>query len=237
MSRMKTQYCELPDIKIAYHQFGEGSPLILLHGNSESKKIFRKYQQKYFPLSKTIAMDSRGHGQSVSIDSAYSIEQYSNDVISFCAKQNISEAFLVGYSDGGNVALFLAKNAPALFKKIVVIAPNYLANGLEESTLLKFAKMRRQLQMFRRFGLPLQKQIMRLDLMLNDIGLSKQDLSSIRANIKILYAEREMIKEDHLQEIAELIPNAVLRKISGCTHLNIVNQRETISEIKRFIES
>ena len=48
MSSLKTKYLELTDIKIAYREYGEGPNLILLHGNSGSKSMFRDYQLKYF---------------------------------------------------------------------------------------------------------------------------------------------------------------------------------------------
>ena len=57
------------------------------------------------------------------------IEKFSEDVIAFCNRKGIQQAFVIGYSDGGNIALFLAKKAPKLFPRIVAISPNTLANG------------------------------------------------------------------------------------------------------------
>ncbi len=81
---MKTQYLQLPSLKVAYTESGSGENLLLLHGNGESKRIFKIHQRRWFPNFHTFAIDSRGHGQSVSSDSGYSIAQYSEDVIAFC---------------------------------------------------------------------------------------------------------------------------------------------------------
>ena len=129
MEKLPTEYLDLGDVRIAYREHGAGPALILLHGNSASKAMFSKYQTVHFATFRTIAVDSRGHGETVSIDTQYSIHQYSEDVIGLCRAKGISQAFVIGYSDGGNIALFLAKNAPDIFKKIVAISPNYLVSG------------------------------------------------------------------------------------------------------------
>ncbi len=236
MTDLPTQYIDLPDIRIAYHEAGSGPNLLLLHGNSESKKIFRRYQEEFFTEYHTFALDSRGHGQSQSVDTEYTIPQFCQDVINFCQAQGISKTHLVGYSDGGNIALLLAKNAPHLFEHIVAISPNYLASGTEEKTLRLFTRLSKLWKFLSRIGLPTRKLVMRFDLMLNDIGISADELKEIRTGMKILYAEEEMIKEDHIKEIAGLIPNTELERIAGCTHMNILNQAGTVAAIKAYLE-
>ena len=97
--------------------------LILLHGNSESKRIFNQYQLDDFSMFNTLAVDSRGHGETQSKDEELTIEKFSEDVIEFCNRKGIQQAFVIGYSDGGNIALFLAKKAPDLFPRIVPSRP------------------------------------------------------------------------------------------------------------------
>ncbi len=73
--------------------------------------------------------------------------------------------------------------------------------------------------------------------MLNDIGLTEKDLQSIKADMKILYAENDLIKENHIVEIHTLIESSTIKKIAHCTHLNILRQEETIQEIKEYLGS
>ena len=100
MTELTTEYLDLEDIRIAYCQHGSGENLILLHGNSESKRILRHFQLDHFPDFHTWALDSRGHGESVSNDAKLSIEQLSQDVTNFCNAKGISKAYVIGYSDG-----------------------------------------------------------------------------------------------------------------------------------------
>ncbi len=233
---LSTQYQDLPDLRVAYCEHGSGPTLLFLHGNSESKKIFAAYQTDSFTDYHTYALDSRGHGQSRSVDSTYTIPQFSQDVIRFCAARGIERCHLVGYSDGGNIALLLAKHAPQLFDRIVAISPNYLVSGTDEKTLRLFTRLSKLWKFLRKLGFPTQKIIMRFDLMLNDIGISAEELRSIQTGMKILYAEKEMIKPEHIHEIADLVPNTELEMIPGCTHMNILQHPRTVAAIREYLE-
>jgi pimeloyl-ACP methyl ester carboxylesterase len=234
MSSLKTQYLAFPDIKIAYREYGAGPNLILLHGNSGSKSMFKNYQLKYFGDFHTFAIDSRGHGQSISNDSQYSIEQYSCDVIAFCRALKLEKACVVGYSDGGNIALFLALQAPELFQKIVAISPNYLASGGTDGSLELTKRVCRFLVFLKRLGINTTRQLMRFDLMLNDIGLYENDLQRIRTSLRILYAEKDMIKEEHILDIHRNIPGSTLGKIMKCSHITIPSRKETVADIREY---
>jgi pimeloyl-ACP methyl ester carboxylesterase len=232
MEKPATQFQDIGDARIAYRELGSGPVLILLHGNSESKDIFSAYQGIHFQDFRTIAVDSRGHGETSSNDAKYSIAQYSDDVIGLCRAKGIPQAYVVGYSDGGNIALFLAKKAPELFPKLVAISPNYLASGTTDGALRFFQTAAKILRILEKLGLPTRKAILRFDLMLNDIGITDAELGSIRTSLRILYAEKDLIKEEHIQDMGRLIPGASLRKIMRCNHLNILNKPETIADIR-----
>ncbi len=235
MRKLPTQYLDLGDVKIAYREHGTGPALILLHGNSESKALFSEYQQLHFRTFHTIALDSRGHGETVSNDARYSIDQYSLDVVGFCRAKDIAEAAVVGYSDGGNIALFLARREPAIFKKIVAISPNYLVSGTTDGALRLLRVTAGVLRALGKLGLPTRRALLRFDLMRNDIGITAEELGRIRTNLRILYAEKDMIKEEHIEEMGRLIPGATVRKIGRCNHLTILNKRETIEDIRKYL--
>jgi pimeloyl-ACP methyl ester carboxylesterase len=235
MPKLATQFQELGDVKIAFCEAGEGPALILLHGNSESKAIFARYQQEDFKDFHTLALDSRGHGESVSEDESYSIEQYSQDVIRFCKARGITRAFVIGYSDGGNIALFLAQKEPALFPKIAAISPNYLVSGTTDGALLLMKIVAGTLRLLGRLGLRTRKALAKIDLMLTDIGITDEELGSIRTSVRILYAEKDLIKEQHILQMGRLIPGAAVRKIAGCNHLNILHKPEAIRDMREYL--
>ncbi len=235
MGGLVTEYVELPDARIAYRQSGTGPIVLLLHGNSSSKEAFSKYQSIHFPMFHTLAIDSRGHGETVSKDDAYSINQYADDVIALCQAKGFAGVYVIGYSDGGNIALLLAKKAPGTFKRLVAISPNYLASGITDGVLSLMRTTAKVFGFLGKLGLATRKAIMRLDLMLNDIGITAEELAGIRTNVRILYAEHDLIKEEHILEIGRLIPNAGIRKIGRSNHITIFENPETISDISEFL--
>ena len=236
MDKLPTEYLDLPDIRIAYTQYGSGQVLVLLHGNSESKSIFTEYQTKHFPVFHTIAVDSRGHGESKSTDDDYTIDQFSDDVINLCKAKGINQAYVIGYSDGGNIALFLAKKAPELFTRIIAISPNYLVSGTTDDALRTIRILYQIMSFLNRIGFGFKKNLMRFNLMLRDIGISDDDLRWIRTEVKIIYAEHDLIKEIHLQQLAALIPGSTLDKVNDCNHMTILNKPEAIEIMKRYFQ-
>ena len=235
MRKLETKYEQLPDISIAYTEHGEGPVLILLHGNSESKKLFRKYQTEYFKDFHTFALDSRGHGESVSNDLAYSIPQYARDVAEFCRKQGLAGAHVLGFSDGANIVLALAKEAPDLFDRMIAVSPNYLAEGTVDKWLTTFRRMRAFFAFMTRIGIDMRKPMLRFDLMLTDIGLSRGDLEAIRKPLLILYADKDMIKEEHILDIHARVRDSKLVKIPGCTHLSILQKSAAIRKMHSYL--
>jgi pimeloyl-ACP methyl ester carboxylesterase len=179
MAKLETRYLVLPDARIACHEHGNGPAFLLLHGSSESKRIFSRYRIIHFGMFRTLAMDSRGRGQSVSHDARYSIAQYAQDAIDPCQSKGITRASVVGDSDGGNIALHLARKRPDLFTRTVAVSPNSLASGIEEGWLRFFRGV---------------------------------------TSLWILYDERDMIKEEHIREMARLVPGATTGKIGHCNH-------------------
>ncbi len=235
MEKLATQFFDVPGARIAYACSGSGPALLLLHGNSSSKAEFSRYQREYFPDFYTIAIDSRGHGQTISPAADFNFDRYSDDVLALCAGLGISEAYVIGYSDGGNLSLHLAKKAPVLFKRIIAISPNYLASGVNDRFLQGTQTAVKIASFLGRLGLPTKRFVMRMELMTHDIGLSEADLQGIRTNIKILYAEHDLIKEEHILKMAGLIPGCGLQKIMGCNHLTILNNKEAIASIRDYL--
>lgn len=235
MRPLPTEFIELPGIRLAYCQHGSGPDLLLLHGNSESKRIFLAYQLEHFAAFRTFALDTRGHGQSRSKDVVLTFDQISDDVIAFCRAKGIERAFVIGYSDGGNTALMLAHKDPVRFPRLVAISPNYQVSGTTDGTLREIQRIYRLMSLLKRAGLPMQKHLLRFDLMLRDMGISEEELQDIHTDLLILYAENDMIKEDHLQRLAGLVPGARLQKIMGCTHMDVYRHPEALRAMRDYL--
>lgn len=100
------------NITLYYQEKGNKEPFILLHGNGEDNSYF-KHQIDYFSNRyRVIALDTRGHGKSPRGTKPFTIEQFSCDLYDFMEELEISEAVILGFSDGANIAMKFAMKYP-----------------------------------------------------------------------------------------------------------------------------
>lgn len=114
---------EINTININYEVHGKGTPIILLHGNSENHKIFDKLIQKLKDNYKVYAIDNRCHGESDNT-SKISYELMADDIIKFIHKLHIDKPILYGFSDGGIVGLLIAIKEPELLSRLIISGAN-----------------------------------------------------------------------------------------------------------------
>src|SRR5450631_4214463 len=99
------KYYNIRGIEMYCEVYGTGSPLLLIHGNGGSLRAFGDnipwLSQKY----KVIATDSRAHGKSTDTKDSLSFEMMADDEATLLDSMNIKSAYVIGWSDGGIVAL------------------------------------------------------------------------------------------------------------------------------------
>jgi esterase len=108
-------------MKLFYREFGEGKPLIILHGLfglsdnwvTHAKIFAEKLQMRI------IVPDQRNHGQS-GHHPAFTYHSMADDIAELYDELNISSATLLGHSMGGKVAMYFALDYPANVEKLIV---------------------------------------------------------------------------------------------------------------------
>ena len=93
------------DITLNYVEAGEGFPLVLLHGNGEDHTYFEHQMSPFSAHYRVIAPDTRGHGKSPRGEEPFTLEQFAEDLKEFLDGLGIFRCHLLGFSDGGNIAL------------------------------------------------------------------------------------------------------------------------------------
>jgi pimeloyl-ACP methyl ester carboxylesterase len=111
-------------IRIHYQVEGEGPPLVLQHGFSDSLESW--YEMGYVaPLQhdyRLILIDARGHGASDKPHdpTAYTMQQQVTDVVAVLDALALPLAHFFGYSMGGRIGFALAKYAPTYFTSLII---------------------------------------------------------------------------------------------------------------------
>jgi pimeloyl-ACP methyl ester carboxylesterase len=113
---------------------GAGPVVLMIHGNSSSKAIFRRQFES--PLAESlrlIAMDLPGHGASGDAGDpgrAYTLNGYADAAVEVLARLGVTRAAVLGWSLGGHVALNMISRFPGLTGVMISGAPPVPA-GLE----------------------------------------------------------------------------------------------------------
>lgn len=123
-------YAPVNGIKVYYEVYGEGKPLVLLHGAFYT--IEMNWGQLIPELSKTrkvIAIEFQGHGHSPYSDRKLDIVTLARDVEGIMNYLKIDSADVAGFSMGGSVAYQFAVLSPKRLSKLVIISSTYKTDG------------------------------------------------------------------------------------------------------------
>src|SRR6185312_6481228 len=123
-------YAPVNGIKVYYEVYGEGKPIILLHGAFYT--IEMNWGQLIAELSKTrkvIAIEMQGHGHTPFSDRKLSITTLASDVEKVMDYLKIDSADVAGFSMGGSVAYQFAVQSPKRLRKLVIISSTYKSSG------------------------------------------------------------------------------------------------------------
>lgn len=118
-------YADVNGISIYYEIYGEGEPLLLLHGNGGSISGFMYQIPELSKHFKVIAVDSRAQGRSTDSDQEITYALMASDMSELIDKLGLGKVNVVGWSDGGNTGLELAYAHPEKTMKIVALGANY----------------------------------------------------------------------------------------------------------------
>ncbi|MBS1603125.1 MAG: alpha/beta hydrolase [Bacteroidetes bacterium] len=123
-------YAPVNGIKVYYEVFGEGSPIVLLHGAFMT--LDNNWGQLIPELMKTrkvIALEFQGHGHTPYAERQLSHAALASDVEKLMDYLKIDSADIVGYSMGGSVAYKFAIQSPKRLKRLVIISSTYKSTG------------------------------------------------------------------------------------------------------------
>lgn len=112
-------------MQLNYKTYGEGTPLIILHGLLGSldnwNTLAKKFAENHFQV---FIIDQRNHGHSPHTDE-FSYEIMADDLLEFCQQQQLNKVNLIGHSMGGKTAMLFAHQHPEMINKLIIadIAP------------------------------------------------------------------------------------------------------------------
>ena len=204
-------YCEV---------YGQGEPLLIIHGNGGSINNFI-YQIPYFKEHyKVIIADSRNQGKSADSGDSLTYEMMADDYAELLTQLHVDSANVIGWSDGGIDGLLLAMRHPEKVKKLAVTGANLAAdsNAVPESiwklvrpsyVMMKLKKNKTEQE---NTGYKL------LRLLMEQPNIAPSSLQLVKCPTLVIGGDHDVIKEEHTMLIYKNIPRAYLWILPGSGH-------------------
>jgi len=125
----ETSYADVNGLKMYYEVYGEGKPLVLLHGSYMTIPLNWSQAIPMFKGRKVIVAEMQGHGRTRDIARKISYEGMADDVSGLLRHLQIDSADILGYSMGGGVAFQLAIRHPEQVRRLIVLSGSYAHDG------------------------------------------------------------------------------------------------------------
>lgn len=203
------------DITHYYVEKGQGHPLILLHGNGEDCTYFDHQIDVFAQHYHVYALDTRGHGQTPRGTRPFTIRQFADDLLVFMDDHHIERAHLLGFSDGGNIAMIFALRYPERVDRLILNGANLDTTGVKRRIQIPIEIGYRIARLFAKRSTSAQQHADLLGLMVNDPNIPVESLARIQAKTLVIAGTNDMIKGKHTRLIAANIPDAQLVIIQG----------------------
>ncbi len=218
------------DIEHFFIEKGNGFPLLLLHGNGEDSSYFHGQMDEFARYYHVFAVDTRGHGKTPRGTMPFTIRQFAEDLRHFMDKLRIERAHILGFSDGGNIAMVFAMRYPERVDCLILNGANLHAGGVKKTIQIPIEIGYKIACKFSGKSDSARHNAEMLGLMVNDPDVAPAELAKITSRTLVLAGTNDMIKEKHTRLISASIPNAELMFIKG-NHFIAEKQPEEFNRV------
>jgi pimeloyl-ACP methyl ester carboxylesterase len=222
----KSGYIEVYGLKIYYEIWGEGKPLVLIHGGGSTiQTSFGRIIPELSKRRQIIAVELQGHGRTPYINRPESFEQDAEDVVAVLKNLKIEKADFFGFSNGGNTTLQIAIRHPDLVRKIVVASAFYKREGMYPKFWESMAKatlkdMPQPLKDAYKEVAPDSNALFKMfeqdkKRMVEFKDWKSEDIHSVNGPALILSGAEDVVRPEHAVEMYRLLPQGQLAIVPG----------------------
>ena len=216
---------------------GSGDPVLLLHGGlSDSDLLLDPLEPALADRFRVVAFDRRGHGRTADTDAPFHYDDMATETIAVIDKLIGAPAHLVGWSDGGNVALLVALRRPDLVRSLVLIGSNYHFDSAEpaESTgsgpprVITERYAERSPDGADHFAIVFEKS---RAMWTAEPTLTTEDLRRIAAPALVLVGDDDLMTLAHTASLYESLPLGQLAVVPGTSHAVVVEKPGLVTRL------
>ena len=225
----KGAYAPVNGLKLYYEIHGDdqhGTPLVLVHGGGST---IESNWSRILPLlarsRKVIAVEEQGHGHTAAIDRPFTFENSADDIAALLDYLKIDRADIMGFSNGGNIALRIGLRHPDKVNKLVAISAMYRRDGMvlgfwdgfKNSDISMMPEELKQADLKINPDPAHLQQLFEQDSnrMAEFNDWPDADISGIAAPTLVVVGDQDIVLPEHALKMSRLLPNGRLMIVPG----------------------
>ncbi|WP_128546262.1 alpha/beta fold hydrolase [Larkinella soli] len=235
---------EVNGIRLYYETFGQGKPLLLLHGWTQTGSFWKPYIDEYAKSYEVYVVDLRGHGKSSPLAKDFSIQRAAADLRGMIQKLNLAPVRIIGLSYGGLLALEVAASEGSMIDRMVLIGTSnrYIGKeSLKDKPPFRYEQLEVSFKNYLKEQHPQGEEQIRALFNPNldyQINIPAPVLEKIPTKVLIVNGDSdEIVGLNGAIEMHRHLPNSALWVIPQAGHLALStdNQQEFIRLTKSFL--
>ncbi len=225
-ARAESSYARIGPLRMYYEVHGNGRPLLILHGGGSTiRTTFGAILPALAKNHTVIAPEQQGHGHTADVDRPLSFRQMADDTAALVSKLGVGPVDVLGFSNGGSIAMEMAMRHPGLVRRLVVASVYYRRDGIHPELLRSFrtANAADMPEVYRNAYLAvapdpdalaeLTPKLMRN--ILSFEGWTEANLATIKAPTMILQANQDVAPVEHIAALSKAIHGSQLVVLPG----------------------
>jgi pimeloyl-ACP methyl ester carboxylesterase len=261
MKPTSSGYAEVNGINLYHEVYGQGEPLVLIHGGLTTIGEMEGWVQALAKTRQVIAVEMQGHGRTADTDRPMSFATMGDDIAALLNYLEIPRADLVGHSFGGASAIRVGIRHPDKVRRLVVISSPYarsgwypeaqkgmsqisasMAENMMQTPTGKLSKQWPEPQRFPRFLDKMGK------MMTEDYDWSAE-IAKLVIPVLLVFADNDSVSQKHIAEFFALLgggvkepgwlntqlPKSRLAVVPGYSHYNFIASAEVPQIVSRFL--
>ena len=225
------------DAVIKFISYGRGPAVLLLHGGLSNRLIW--FSQIPWLVASgrwVIVLSTRGHGGSGLGKKDLNYRLLAADAVKILDVLHISQADVLGWSDGGNTALQMARRWPDRVRRIVAVSSNFKPSGLTLKAIREPDGPSLGARYWvKRWWTGAGARLAELESRIRKMwrhspGLKEADLETITCPIFLIVGQRDLVRVSHAHLMHRLLPNSRLKILPG-GHFTMITHSDRLNPL------
>lgn len=222
----KSGYSRVNGLKMYYEIYGQGAPIVLIHGGGSTMHTsFGRLIPLLAKSRQVIGVEMQAHGHTNDRDADLSFEQDADDIATLLKNLEIAKADILGFSNGGQTAIEMALRHPHAINKLILCSTFYKRSATVPEFWKGFAgaKLTDMPQLYHDEYLKINNSPeLLLNMFKRDVkrmytftGWSDEQMKSIKAPVLVMNGDSDVGSSEHAVEMYRIIPNCRLAIFPG----------------------